>query len=205
MFRSVVIASAALAGLIASASARGSVIVWDQGSGGNGHGYEYVEGFLIGWDEASAVAQAMTFAGVNGHLATITDGSEQYFINSIPSFDPGFFPEFAIGMWLGGFQADPTDAPDEGWSWVTGEEWSFTNWGKGEPNDAFKPESHLAMYVPGAELGKGWGDYPGAAFSWFGISGFLVEYDVPAPSALALVGMAITWGHGSRRRVVKVD
>src|SRR5688572_6009868 len=103
MSRSVVTLSAALAGLIANASAQASVIVWDQGSGGNGHAYEYVEGSLIGWDQASAIAQAMTFNGINGHLATITDGGEQYFINSIPSLDPAFFPD-AIGMWLGGFQ-----------------------------------------------------------------------------------------------------
>jgi hypothetical protein len=183
----VIAVTVALASFIASPLARASIIVWGQGSGGNGHAYEYVEGPLVGWDEASAIAQSMSFGGFNGHLATITDGGEQYFINSIPSLDPEFFPQFGIGMWLGGFQADPTDAPGEGWEWVTGEEWNFTNWAKGEPNDATEAESHLAMYVPNPDLGEfGWSDQVGAPTHWFGISGFLVEYDVPAPGVLVL-------------------
>ena len=198
----VIVLAAAVAGCVTGKSAQGSIIVWGQGSGGNGHGYEYVESALIGWDDASAIAQSMSFKGVNGHLATITDGAEQYFINSIPSVDPGFFGTSAIGMWLGGFQANPASAPDEGWAWVTGEEWNFTNWAEGEPNDSFEPESHLAMYVPNPDLGKassGWSDQVGTSFHWFGISGFLVEYDVPAPGALAVLMLVLVSGAARRR------
>ena len=199
MSRSTFSVSSALLSLAAGMSAQASVIVWSEASGGNGHAFEFVEAPLIGWDEASLIAQSMSFQGVSGHVATITDGSEQFFVNNINSFDPGFFPEFAIGMWLGGFQADPTGAPDQGWEWITGEQWNFTDWGKGEPNDGFGPESHLAMIVPNSELGIfGWGDYPGDPANWFGISGFLVEYPLPSPGALPLAVLAMVYGRGRR-------
>ena len=192
---------ATIVSLVASASADASIIVWTEAAGGNGHAYEFVQGTLVGWEEASAAAQAMTFQGVSGHLATITSETEQLFLNSIPSLDPEFFPD-AIAMWLGGFQATPSDPPDQGWAWVTGEAWSFTDWQKGEPNDAFKLESHLAMGIPqlnGPSSGT-WSDQPGDPFMWFGISGFLVEYPVPAPGALAVLALAIACGLGRHRR-----
>ena len=192
--------SAATASLAACAAAQASVIMWEHGSGGNGHAYEFINAPLISWDNASALAQAASHNGVSGHLATITSGEEQYFINSIPSFDPDFFANSPIAMWLGGFQANPADPPDQGWSWVTGEQWSFTNWSPDEPNDLFKAESHLAMYAPTAfERGSGgWSDQVGAETHWFGISGFLIEYAIPAPPALGL--FAIVLMRGRRRQ-----
>lgn len=115
------IAKGVIAMLAVSACAQAAVIVWSPASGGNGHAYEFVEGPLMSWAEANATAKTMSFAGARGTLATITDGGEQFFINNIQIFDPGFFPESAIGMWLGGFQAVPADVPGEGWAWVTGE------------------------------------------------------------------------------------
>jgi hypothetical protein len=199
MKRMIPMVTAATTFLLASSFAQASTIIWNQGSGGNGHAYEFVTAPLISWNEASAMAQAATFNGVNGHLATITSGEEQYFINSIPSLDPTFFPD-AIGMWLGGFQANPADPPDQGWSWVTGEAWDFTNWAEGEPDDLFEPESHLAMYVPTQKLAIGWSDQVGAEAHWFGISGFLIEYAVPAPPTPALALFALLAVRGRRRQ-----
>jgi hypothetical protein len=207
MIRIAIIVGAALAGAgLGTTSSNAAVIVWEKASGGNGHAYEFVQGALIGWDESSATARAMTFEGVRGHLATITSAQEQAFIESIPSLDPDFFPD-AIGMWLGAFQANPDAPPNEGWAWVTGEEWNFTDWIKGEPDDAFGPESNVAMLVPSAPNSRGssgtWGDFPGAAFQWFGISGFLVEYDLPMPGDATgdgsvdvddLVAVVLSWG-----------
>ena len=183
-----------------------AVIVWEKSAGGNGHAYEFVQGALIGWDESSATAQAMTFGGVSGHLATITSTQEQAFIESIPRLDPDFFPD-AIDMWLGGFQPDPDAPPNEGWTWVTGEKWNFTDWIKGEPNDGFELESHLAMSVPSSLNPPGpagtWSDLPGAAFTCFCMSGFLVEYDLRVPGdatgdgtvdADDLTAVILSWG-----------
>jgi hypothetical protein len=57
-----------------------------------------------------------------GQLATITSAAEQNYIQTY--INPGF------ARFIGG-----RDTPTEGtWNWVTGETWSYTNWGGGLPN-----------------------------------------------------------------------
>jgi hypothetical protein len=63
-------------------------------------------------------------------------------------------------MLLGGYQdrmSAEYSEPAGGWRWITGEPWNFTNWGSGEPNDAY----------------NGHGD-PGEDYlsSWTGVQGF---------------------------------
>ena len=76
----------------------------------NGHFYEYVSSRGIKWTDAKAAAEATTFRGVKGYLATVTDERENLFVaQSIPG---------ASNVWLGG-----TDAAKEGvWKWATGPE-----------------------------------------------------------------------------------
>ena len=48
--------------------------------------------------------------------------------------------------WLGGFQdlTSPNySEPSGGWTWVTGEPWSYTNWFPGEPNNTGGGEDYL--------------------------------------------------------------
>jgi len=137
---------------------------------GNGHSYAIVEFPEETWASASADI-AVTLPGY--HLATITTQAEQDFVW-------GFMVDTTGGgweWWLGGFP-DIAIEPDpaEGWEWVTGEPWVYTNWQSGEPNNAGGIEDHLAM-----ENGF-WND-EGAAISI--IKGYVAE-TVPIPPTLWL-------------------
>ena len=76
-----------------------------------------------------------------GHLATITSATEN---NAVKAVATG-------SEWVGG-----SDTKVEGtWQWVTGEEWTYSNWNSGEPNNSGN-EDGLEFY---ANTGK-WNDIP---------------------------------------------
>jgi len=76
-----------------------------------------------------------------GHLATITSATEN---NEVKAVATG-------SEWVGG-----SDIEVEGtWKWVTGEEWTYSNWNSGEPNNSGN-EDGLEFY---ANTGK-WNDIP---------------------------------------------
>lgn len=143
-------------------------IPWRAEDGGNNHHYAAVS--LQGgatWEEASAMAAEMSHRGVPGYLATITSASEQAFVSSQLG-NIAFY-------WIGGFQQAGDFAPEEGWAWVSGEPWDYTNWGTGEPNDsAANPDGfeNRLQIGRGTEL-SGWNDlWPSAR-----VIGFVVEFD----------------------------
>ena len=70
------------------------------------------------WEEAREWCEAN-----GGHLAVITDEREQSFIESLNNN--------GTNLWIGAYREFGND-----WKWVTGEEWSYTNWAEGEPNDS---------------------------------------------------------------------
>ena len=116
-------------GMAATTEAR-AVVDW-----ATGHGYARSESRAT-WANAMNDCKAR-----GGHLATITSAAENAFITS--RFDG------SERIWLGG-----SDAMSEGsWQWVTGEPWSFSGFGEGEPNDLAPGEDYL-------ELGEGgvWND-----------------------------------------------
>ena len=132
----------------------------------NNHYYELVTTTTIStWEAANTAAQARTFGGVSGHLATITSGGEQSFVSN--RFG-------AASFFLGGFQDPEGEEPNGGWQWVTEEEWNYTNWRATQPDNAGSGENVLFHQ---GNSGVGWND-AGAAFTH---SSFLVEYDLDAP------------------------
>ena len=138
-----------VAGLLASVTVANAEIQWTRWDG-NGHEYGIVynpSGTLISWDDANAGAQAM---GSAYHLATITSGSEQDFVTSI-------LPEIAEAFWLGGYQPAGASEPAGGWTWVTGENWFFTNWASGEPNNIGGNEDYLMIASESIRRGQ-WND-----------------------------------------------
>jgi hypothetical protein len=145
---------------------------------GNGHSYAIVEFPAETWASASADI-AITLPGY--HLATITSQAEQDFVWDFLLQTVDAPNEF----WLGGFQdvAVETD-PAEGWEWVTGEPWAYTNWNSGEPNDAGGVEDHLALE---GGIGGVWND-EGTAIGL--IDGYIAEV-VPVPPALWLFGSGL--------------
>ena len=128
----------------------------------NGHVYRVVEASGISWYDAKTAAEAMTYGGATGYLATITSQEEQDFI--IERIDqPG---------WIGG-----SDEAVEGeWRWATGPEantqfWQggtpanggeevgsqYVNWSEDEPNNANDDENCTQIWFAGDNPG-GWND-----------------------------------------------
>ncbi len=65
-----------------------------------------------------------------------------------------------INFWLGGFQdhqAPGYSEPFGGWTWVTGEAFSYTNWNGGEPND-YDDEDYLEFVAATSADGNMWND-----------------------------------------------
>jgi WD40 repeat protein/tRNA A-37 threonylcarbamoyl transferase component Bud32 len=82
------------------------------------------------WKDAEKYAES-----VGGHLATITSKEEYDWIRETFSLDSNF--------WLGGTKRQY----DGNWEWVTGEEWQFTMWKKGEPNNYEGRENCIEMGI----------------------------------------------------------
>src|SRR5690606_1132976 len=86
-------------------------------------------------------------------------------------------------VWLGGFQLPGSVEPGEGWSWVTGEPFSYSNWDPGQPSDSGgnpwgAHQDLLIMWSGGT-----WNDITGPD----GAAGYIIEYEaVPEPSTFAL-------------------
>ncbi len=115
----------------------------------NGHIYA-VFNEAYSWKEAKALCESM-----GGHLATITSKEENDFVKTL--LDKNFY---YIGA---------TDEQTEGtWKWVTGEEFSYTNWETGQPDNAGGSENFLMMYSDGI-----WNDLP-LKYSY---TGFVLEID----------------------------
>jgi hypothetical protein len=165
---------------------RATPIQWPASSGGNDHYYDFISDPNVTWTNADAAAQAQTFDGVHGYLATLTSAGENTFV--VANFSAEWGP-FQDG-WLGGYQ--DTTAPDYsepagGWRWVTGEPWSYTNWFTGgpvEPDNSGGNQNYLRSNVNGQ-----WDDFqndpsnPSVQY----ISGYFVEYTVPEPASAAVL------------------
>ena len=134
----------------------------------NGHFYDYVAG-VTDFDSARAAAEAMSYLGSQGHLATIADASENTFLSTT----------FGQRAWLGAYQDfnDPNySEPLGGWVWVTGEPWTYDSWSGGEPNDSGGNEHYAETFANGA-----WNDQPLSGNNT--VQGFYVEYgDVSIPN-----------------------
>lgn len=141
---------------------------------------EYQE---LTWKEAKAAAQDLPAYIDNGvahypHLATITSQDEQDFLYSkVHSITTNW-------LWIGLYQIEGSYDPKEGWTWVTGEDFVYSNWNPGEPNNIDGDESYCEWSGSDVWLG-GWNDnvLEGRAY------GYIVEYEAslncPAAPAVA--------------------
>jgi len=142
----------------------------------------------VTWDQAQAAASNLSWLGVAGHLATVTSADENLFLTNT-------FGATALHLhWLGGYQPPGSPEPAGGWKWVTGEPFSFWGWTPGEPNNAGGNEDRICFDHPVQAWGKPWNDLRGSNF----VSGYVVEFPVPEPSAgLLLLAVPLLM---SRRR-----
>lgn len=139
----------------------------------NGHSYLAVGMNGILWTDARVMAESMSFQGNQGYLATATDQAENDFIwNNLNAGNGSMAEE----LWMGGFHdvtAPSYAEPGSGWAWVTGEPWTYTNWGTGEPNDNPAPEDFLIWLPIGHTPTGAWND---ARDDHWNIRGFIVEF-----------------------------
>jgi hypothetical protein len=142
----------------------------------NGHYYEVIS-TSINWTNAKAAAEASNFMGIQGHLATINSAAENQFITNT------FGANNIHLKWLGGFQPPGSIEPAGGWSWVTGEAWTFNNWSGLEPNNAGGGEDAVAYNHSVDNEGKLWNDLPRANTA----QGYVIEYEgvpnTPTPTS----------------------
>lgn len=130
----------------------------------NGHRYKIIDTGLT-WNDAKTYCE-----NLGGHLVTITSGLEQAFVQDliVNRGKKGYY-------WTGGVR----DSGDN-FVWITGEKFSYSNWGNGEPNNGFGDEDILTIYKTDgmwndvAKLGNTAGKFP-----FFNIenSGFICEWD----------------------------
>jgi serine/threonine protein kinase len=132
-----------------------------------GHVYEAIP-VTLNWFDAEAAAEARTYRGVKGHLATIASADENAFVfHALPQAVAGRY-------WLGGFREVRGGTPRDGWYWVSGEPFTFTSWADDEPNDYFGEDG--LQFRGGADSAV-WNDIDRTSgFEPF-VHGFLVEYE----------------------------
>lgn len=154
-----------------------------------GHYYEYVENIGITWTNAKIAAEARTYYGLQGYLATITSSEEAQLSGK----------QAAGAGWIGG-----SDAEVEGtWKWVTGPEIGktffkngttngtdipFAFWNIGEPNNQ-NNEDYAHVTAPGVGTPGSWNDLSntGAASGDYQPKGYIVEYgEMPGDPVLNL-------------------
>ena len=132
----------------------------------HGHRYAIIEDPGITWFEARDICEQY-----DGHLVTVTSEEENDFLIST-------FRESIMAKWMGGYQPNPIteEEPNEGWEWITGEEWDYTHWRLNVPNNKNGIEHYLGFkgFGKGGKLGD-WQD-----FSYFhSLTGYVIEWDAP--------------------------
>ena len=130
------------------------------------------------WEQAKAYCES-----VGGYLMTVTSAEEQAILE-------GLLKEGGKNSYWLGATRDTSgllpDSSDGGFRWITNEEFSYTNWASGEPNNFNNEENALMAYsndANGAGLGL-WNDlkqdcYPSDGNETFGLKnfGFVCEWN----------------------------
>jgi len=172
------VAGLAIAG---GAGAQNAAVQWKVSEGGNGHWYRFVNDLNISWTNARHASEL-----VGGHLATTTSKAEfdWLFAQLNPNEDAWIQIGPGAGPYLGGFRTGSD--PSAGWSWVTGEPWTYERWVPGEPTGCgcgpggcTTDERYLHIERTNATAAS-WNDIDdsgGSAGCGRFVSGYVIEWD----------------------------
>ncbi len=160
---------------------------------GTGHYYEVIADFTgLSWSEARAGAEGQVWQGSHGYLACITTEEENLFVFDLTLASGTWYTStvWEIGPWLGGYQLPGSEEPDHGWVWISGEDWVYSNWFQGGPNNNGwngGNENCLDYWGYAGAPAPTWNDYTddrpvGPVY------GYVVEFDVATPVRVA------SWG-----------
>lgn len=130
----------------------------------NGHKYKLFDHSMT-WTDANNYCESL-----GGHLLTINFEGEQNFITSLIDSSS------KKNIWLG------AELNNGSFKWVTDEEFSYTNWDSGEPNNVFGMQNAIMMYTKNGNGTAGkWNDESKEGRDWPGYNvsetGFVCEWD----------------------------
>lgn len=127
----------------------------------NGHSYIVFEDVKT-WLGAKEACEVL-----GGHLATITSEEELEFVNSLKGL------RSRTNYWLGAWQ--PSE--EEGWTWVTGETWSYTFWGDNQPDNSQMDTGVSEDYLQACyDWGMKWND-SAVEQDWTATVGYVCEWE----------------------------
>ncbi|MCX8026665.1 MAG: hypothetical protein N3A62_02255, partial [Thermodesulfovibrionales bacterium] len=100
----------------------------------------------ISWDQANRMAMTM-----GGTLVSLNSAEKNNFIFRMIEKDSRFWwidpSGNAQGPWTGGIKDNPSvGRPNEGWRWLNGEIFNYTNWHSGEPNNSGGVEDRIVLF-----------------------------------------------------------
>ena len=134
---------------------------WTQWAG-NGHFYKaVVQAQGLTWDQADQIAHNQS-----AYLATITSAAENNFVFSLINSSAFFGNWFGLGSGpaIGGIQTNGAAEPAGGWTWETGEPWTYSNWLSGQPdNNPGLGKNENRVYYWSSASGvpaNTWNDFP---------------------------------------------
>ncbi len=140
-----------------------------------GHYYEIVN--FVGsttWDQAKAQAEALSYSGLGGHLATITSQAEYNAVTGLMDYD----------TWSIAFIG--ANDSGSGFTWVNSEgAVNLGAWGAWSPGEPTAGDYGMGLMGSGYSYAF-WADTVGST----SIGQMMVEYDVvPEPTGLALLAI----------------
>jgi hypothetical protein len=182
--------------LAVTAPVLGAVPVLD---GVSGHLYDAVAADGgISWTDARAAAEGMSSGACQGYLTSITSADENDFI--LGEFGGGVPSSGGTGYWIGGFQNEGASSATEGWMWVSGETFDYSDWATGLPvgtGGLFQSAIRFAspIVVFGDPEAPTWEDAQSTTTS----PGYVVEFDgVCTEAALIDIMLKLKQGEGAR-------